>query len=355
MIQFGMDTLEYIVDYDSVAAKVASRKEGLFLQIESNVKSAISNMTPSQTLSFCISSRGGRYESVPMAANKKYAEVLWCFWRNTDFKKDGITYQIESDVTKPILKEVEQTIISFYSSIEVKNCIASAISDAVSTSRIVQASVGSNVNDARKTIQNEVARRIANHSLSDVKSGVINQVTEQVISFMNTSMMHQIVNTVGACITAGAGKVVVSKLAIVLSKSISVTALKSVVMSVVKKIGITTIAKTAVGKAVALSLTAIGLSANAAFFVALIPIIAIVLVHEYNSFPKKLANKVPAQVVSDLKTHFDEMNSLIIRNMMSELSKQISEQQANHSLNLRKYFIIAIISIIIVILLWICF
>lgn len=78
-------------------------------------------------------------------------------------------------------------------------------------------------------------------------------------------MMQQIVHAVGTGVTAGAGKVLVSKIAIVLSKSISAAALKSVVMSVVKKIGLTTIAKTAVGKVVAVALTALGLSANAVF------------------------------------------------------------------------------------------
>lgn len=48
-------------------------------------------------------------------------------------------------------------------------------------------------------------------------------------------MMQQIVHAVGTGVTAGAGKVLVSKIAIVLSKSISAAALKSVVMSVVKK------------------------------------------------------------------------------------------------------------------------
>ena len=164
--------------------------------------------------------------------------------------------------------------------------------------------------------------------------------------------MQQIVNTVGTCVTAGAGKIIVSKIAIVLSKSISATALKSVVMSIVKKIGLTTIAKTAVGKAVALVLTTIGLSANAAFFVVLIPIIAIILVHEYNTFPKKLANKVPDQIVSDLKLHFDEMNAQIVRNIMSELSRQISNQQSTPGKSIKKGLIVAIVGVIVSLLIW---
>ena len=59
---------------------------------------------------------------------------------------------------------------------------------------------------------------------------------------MNTSMMQQIVNAVGTCVTAGAGKILVSKIAIILSKSNSAAALKTAVMSIIKKIGITTIA-----------------------------------------------------------------------------------------------------------------
>lgn len=347
-----MDTLEYIIDYNSIAKKVASKKELLFSEIENDVKEAILRMSPSQTLSFRIYNNAGMSEKVPMAAEKRYAKVLWCFLRNKDYEKDGVVYHIESDVTVPILKQVEKTIVNFYSSSEVSNCIAVAISDAVSTSRIVQASIGSSVNEARNTIQKEITAKIANHSLTDVKSNIVNQVTDQVVSFMNTSMMQQIVNTVGTCVTAGAGKIIVSKIAIVLSKSISATALKTVVMSVVKKIGLTTIAKTAVGKAVAIALTTIGLSANAAFFVALIPVIAIILAHEYYSFPKKLSKKVPSQVVSDIRNHFDEMNNQIIQNMMSELSKQISLQQTKQTRSIKRGIIITVVCLLLSLLIW---
>ncbi|MDY3736856.1 MAG: hypothetical protein SO029_07485, partial [Sodaliphilus sp.] len=57
------------------------------------------------------------------------------------------------------------------------------------------------------------------------------------------------------------------------------------------------------------------------------PIIALVLIHEYKTFPKKLAKKVPAQIVCDLRNNFDTMNKQIVRNIMSELSKQIMQQQ----------------------------
>ena len=64
-------------------------------------------------------------------------------------------------------------------------------------------------------------------------------------------------------------------------------------------------------------------------FIVLIPIIAYILVHEYNTFPEKLSKKVPTQIVSDLRQNFDTMNQQIVRNIMSELSKQIAAQQRN--------------------------
>lgn len=325
-----MDTLEYFVNYNDVANKVASRKEELFRNVEDNVKSVILEMSPSQTLSFRIFNNSGRSQKVPIAANKLYAKVLWNFLKNRDIEYDGSMYKIESDVTTPILNCVERTIVEFYSCSETRESITSAISESISTSKIVQASVGKTAKEARKAIQNEVAIKMANQSLSGVRHEIINEVTNQVISFMNSNMMHQIVNTVGTCVATGAGKIIMSKIAIVLSKSISVAALKSVVMGVVKKIGLATIAKTAVGKSVALTLTTIGgLSANAAFVAALIPIIAVFLTYEYKSFPKKLAKKVPPQIVSDLRLHFDSMNEQIIHDIMSEMSKQISMQESN--------------------------
>ena len=52
-----MDTLEYIVDYNQVANKVAMRKETLFKQIEADVEAMIESMSPSQTLPFRITDR----------------------------------------------------------------------------------------------------------------------------------------------------------------------------------------------------------------------------------------------------------------------------------------------------------
>ena len=351
-----MDTFEYIVDYNQVANKVAMRKETLFKQIEADVEAMIESMSPSQTLPFRITDRFGRTQNVPMAAEKRYAKVIWCFLRGNDYEKDGETYKIESEVTVPIINQVEKTTIAFYASPETRSCIATAVSEAVSASSIVRASVGSSADEARKAIQKEVASRIANHALSDVKTSIVNQVTDQVISFMNTSMMQQIVNAVGTCVTAGAGKILVSKIAIILSKSISTAALKTAVMSIVKKIGITTIAKTAIGKAVAVALATIGLSSNAVFFIVLIPIIAYILVHEYNTFPEKLSKKVPTQIVSDLRRNFDTMNQQIVRNIMSELSKQIAAQQRNKRLlppskaNSSKKTIVIAISILVLLL-----
>lgn len=343
-----MDTLEYLVDYNQVANKVALRKEILFKQIEENVEATILSMKPSQTLSFRIKDSMGHIKNIPMAADKRYAKVLWYFLRNKNYVEDGEFYEIESEVTIPILNQIEKSTIAFYCSSETTNSIASAISEAISTSRIVHASVGSNVDEARKAIQKEVASKIANYVTSDVKSKMVEQTTDQIIAFLHTSMMQKIVHTVGTCVTTGASKILVTKIAVILSKSISAAALKTAVMSIVKKIGLTTIAKTAIGKALAVAFATIGLSANAAIFAALIPIIALVLIHEYNTFPKKLAKKVPAQIVCDLKKNFGTMNEQIVRSIMSELSKQIIQQQNDKIRNkskwslLKKLFILAI-------------
>ena len=106
----NMDTLEYIVDYNSVASKVASRKDILFAKVKSDVKETILKMPPSQTLSFRIINKSGHFEKVPMAAESKYAKVLWCFLRNKDYEEDGVTYKIESDVTTPILNQLKKLL-----------------------------------------------------------------------------------------------------------------------------------------------------------------------------------------------------------------------------------------------------
>ena len=347
-----MDALEYIIDYKLIVDEVALKKSTLFSMVENDVKRMLESMTPSQTLSFYIKDKYGRHEYVPLAADRKYTKVLWCFIREKKYDRNGVDYHIESKVTQPILNQIERTIISFYSSPEIKNCIALAISNAINTSSIVKSAVGKSVVDANKSVQIEIAKRIANHSLSDVKSEMVNQVADQVVSFLNSNMMQQVISIVGTTIATGTGKIVASKIAIVLSKSISASTLKAIVTSVIKKIGITSIAKTAIGKGVALALTTLGVAANAAFFIALIPIVAFIIKHEYDTFPHKLAKKIPTQVVNGLKDHFDEINEKIVRELLTQLSKQITNQQRKKSLY--KKIIITILCIIAILLVF-CF
>lgn len=155
-----MDTLEYILDYDIIASKIASRKESLFCKIENDVRETILKMPPSQALSFRIC-RNTFYEEVPMAADKRYAKVLWAFLHNNKYSENNIAYEVESNITFPILNQVEASILDFYSSKEVKECIVTAISEAVQTSKIVQSAVGNSVKESRKAIRNELAAKIA--------------------------------------------------------------------------------------------------------------------------------------------------------------------------------------------------
>ena len=75
-----MDTLEYLVDYNQVANKVALRKEILFKQIEENIEATILSMKPSQTLSFRIKDSMGHIKNIPMAAEKDMLKFYGIFY-----------------------------------------------------------------------------------------------------------------------------------------------------------------------------------------------------------------------------------------------------------------------------------
>lgn len=345
-----------MLEYQQIVANnVASQKDKLFSMIENDVRNTIQNMSASETLSFNLMSYGKVYRSVPAKANIKYAKVLYCFLKDKEYKEDNCYYAVESKVTVPILAQVEKTIINFYSSHAIQNCISSTIIKKISENDIAKSSIKGILQDTRNDVRNEIGRQIVNYSTEDVRHEVVSNVSSTISAFMHSGFVTQLSHTIGGIMATGAGKIVASKIAITLSKAISASTLKAAITSIVKKIGIKAMIKGSVSKGLAFLLPLAGFPIEAALYAALVAAIGTILVYEYHTFPKKLANKVPKQVADELKNNFNQLNNDIIREILINLEKDLEKDAECKTKQSKKWLYVAIGIAIIAIILLFCF
>ncbi len=311
------DVFQYIVNYQQIADAVAKKKSILLRRIEQNIQSVIETMTPEETLSFNLFKDNRLCETVSPSLSNKYAKVMWNFLRGNKYKN----YIIDSYITPKVLDCIEKVIIDFYSSKDIIDEIVEIISQNIIENKIIKIAIKEGTKDCQDAIKAEIAKQAADAYLGEIKDNIINEITEKVVAFLHTNMMQQLMNIVGTYIATSAGKVLITKMAIVISKSISVTALKATIMSIVKKIGIGTITKTIIGKAIITILAFLGISGKVAFCLVLIPLIAWILHYEYKNFPTKLAKKIPSKLIDDFSCNFNELNSTIVKGMLRDMSK----------------------------------
>lgn len=348
---YEMRLTEY---HQIVANNIASQKETLFSMVERNVRSTIEKMSAKETLSLKLMSSGKVYRSVPAKANKEYAKVLYCFLKDKDYKENGSEYTVESEVTIPILKQVEKTVIEFYSCQEIKECISATVIEAISEKEIAKSSIKGLLKNTQNDVRNEIGRQIVKYSTEDVRNEVVSNVSSSITTFMHSGFMSQLSHTIGGVMATGAGKIVASKIAVALSKAISASTLKAALTTVVKKIGIKAMIKGSVSKGLAILLPLAGFPIEAVLYAAIVAAIGAILLYEYNTFPKKLAKKVPIQVADELRKNFDQLNSDITWEILKTMEKDIDFDENTDKPSQSKKWLFVFIAIIIAVVVLLC-
>jgi phosphate/sulfate permease len=103
---------------------------------------------------------------------------------------------------------------------------------------------------------------------------------------------------------------------------------KTTIITIIKKVGIGVLIKTAVGKALVALLAAVGI-AHVPLAWIILPLIAAFLAHEYFTFPKKLAKKLPSEMRYAMSLRFGELNEKIAASathvILAVLEKEITK------------------------------
>jgi uncharacterized membrane protein len=312
------EALTELVDDKPVAAQIRKDKEQLFKIIEKKVSIALSSMKPRQTLSFRLMKDEQQIRVVELAPLPEYVEVLGSYMKGKQYKG----YEVDSCVTPVVLKAVEEAIISFYTDEKRQRTIANEIASQMQGDGLLGKLVRGEVKANREWLKRELEILKNWDTASSTAGHIIDSLTDQLYSFLNSSVGHNLLALISKFLATGAGKLFLRKIYVIVSHALASATFKTALIASLKKIGIGILVKTMIGKAIIALLALVGISQIPVAWV-VIPIIAGILVYEYQHFPEQLAEKLPSEITESIDEQFEDLNSSIVKEMIKAIMSQL--------------------------------
>jgi hypothetical protein len=306
-------------DYRAISQAIQSRKDELLPALRSAVRGSLASLEPADALTLRLMSGDAEVRRLRPAASTEYAGALISFCREKPYNG----YTVDSGVTPRVVAVVEEALLSFYTSEEMGSTVANAvlqeIRDKAAVSGIVQEEMGNN----RDWLMHEINTLASLDTSSSIAGQLAEATAQQIHDFFQTAMGKQIVLVIGKVMATSTGKVLVVKtVQIAIAKVMASAALKTALLATIKKVGIGILIKTVIGKALVALLAIVGIAHVPVAWI-ILPILAGFLAYEYVTFPEKLADRVPDEVVRVIESKFGELNDSIARSIVGSLFDEV--------------------------------
>lgn len=293
-------------DPKRVEEAIAEHKCQLLDALESAVGSTLGNLTPSEALTIRLVSGESTLRRIAPGATIEYARALLAFMRQREF--NGC--EVDSAVTPVVLDVVEKQVIAFYSSHDVTEAIIAGIVEQVHGMSDPTDAIRSEIRENLDWLRKEYTALTVDSSYS-LAGTLIDVSAHHIQEFLSSATGKVIVAGIVKAMSTTWGKIALQRLlTAVIQKVMASAALKSAILTTIKKVGIGILIKTAIGKALVALLAAVGI-AHVPIAWVILPIIGVFLAHEYFTFPRKLAERVPSAIRNAMNDRFGELNERI--------------------------------------------
>ncbi len=308
-----------------IASAIAERREALFTDVRSHVRQTLASMSPRETLTFRLMEGEIERRVIAPSASEDYVRSLIAFTRG----KTYLDRTVDSAVTPRTMEAVSEAVLRFYASEAISGVIAQSIMDQIERSEVANHAARELTAENARWLKKELV--IATHlqGAHSIAGQAVDAAAGAVQQFFHTAVGANILAVLAKVMSTAGGKLMVTKgLQLAVGKVMASAAAKTMIVSVIKKVGIGVLLKTVIGKAVVGAFAAVGL-AHVPLVWILLPLIAAFLVYEYQSFPSKLADKVPAEVERVLLGEFDTLNrsvsEAIVVAVLSQAADYVTE------------------------------
>ncbi len=293
-----------LIEYDSIAKDISSRKGELIESIKERLHKRIMGIEPRDTLSFRLyGAEGKEIRAVRGFMSTEYVKTLIAFLQ----KKKYLGYKVDSYITPLALETIEECLLNFYSSKEVQIIISSHISKQIKENQVIAALIRGEMSEEGKKLL-----------VSTLESQIGRQLANALIVFCSTAIGQQVFGFIHAHVTAGMMSAFTQQLGTAIGHSVIAGTLKSTILSLMSHAGISALVHTKVGIIIGAWLATIGIAAKGSVvFIVAAPIVFGVLAYQYNRFPEKLANKLAPEVSSMVNVKFDEITIKVLQELTS--------------------------------------
>lgn len=294
---------------------VAEMSGDIYSQVHSAVKHSALKCKASDVMTF-VSENGRKYKP---EADIDYAKALYHFVRQKPFNGS----ELDSGITEQIMSSVEGAVVKVLNSDKAKTAIVGSV-----TGSSVQGDLRTELKDDAKWFSNEMLTAAGVAPVGLVVDNITELMAQSSAEVVNSAAGKTIIASILGAATTTAGKAVITKLiAITTTKIAGSTVLKATVMGTLKKLGIAFLIKAVVVKVLAVAFPAL-VSMKIPLFWVLVPIIGAFLVREMLHLPKKLSEKLPNTVASEVRDNFPEIAEKFAEAMVSEAVIVVAK--ANH-------------------------
>ena len=298
---------DHIFDEEEIITEIGKQDYVLFNLIESKLESTIKDLSPSDALSFIVNGR-----TIRPTASKEYGGILLAFLKGNNYKYNTV----DSYVTPKAISATEEAISDFYTSDEISEVISEKIIDQLNTNDAVKKSINSTLVENASHLRKEVKFTASDEVTSSVAVEAANAATEQIYSFLQTSSGQAVIASIAQALSTASGQLILKKLIVTVVKKVAGSAMiKSTIMATLKKVSLGALMKTAIGKAIIAVFAMFGIASVPAVWI-ILPLLVGFLAYEYNKFPRKLSKKVPPEVVSALRSKYQEINKNIVSSIL---------------------------------------
>ncbi|GGM72457.1 hypothetical protein GCM10010106_18550 [Thermopolyspora flexuosa] len=291
---FGKAAAERVteqVDIDALVARLGTRKDELRALVSRRVYTEIRSRDTSELLTLQVT-EGDRTRTLSPSPTPEYAAHLFRYMRGQGGSK--ISCKLEEIVEKAVTDAVTE----FYQSEETLQTLLDGLADQLRNRaeihRILEEELRKTGAYARGQIKDalDISERttVAEQLADQLGQGVVNVVQETAVGGALAALLAK-------ALAIPAVKVAMMK---ALSTVLASAAFKKILLVVGKKLGVALFVKLALVKIV-------GVRAGAMTAVIVIPIVIWFLVHQWQTFPEKVAGKVSKEVADKLVAENDTL------------------------------------------------
>jgi hypothetical protein len=266
------------------------------------------------------------------------------FLMKKDFDKYGKTYKLDSALTDPIVQQVtknyENLILAHQNELLDMVLLKIVTSDALRESIVNHITVTNplakiNKGVAKKVVENLLIGGLKEKLIatsSNIAHEVMNSTTQILSDSISSGVATKAAIMAAKAATTSVGKIAISKLAFLISKSLipMLTKLlaKPAVAMMMKKFVVTAV----LGSFLKIAAAKLGLSFGAALWIVLLPLLAAWIKRDIDNFPITLATEISQNVRQDMNIGFETNLSTIYENLLESFTERSTIDQLANSI-----------------------